>query len=144
MKIILTLLAPKIRRGARWAKMDAIVGGPHFDGFKMCLHGQMLHQIPQPFILYRLSICLPSCHHQLWNKLAELSLKIRLCDSTPSLISLWMGVSALYCKYPKNGTDWMKTMGFLVMPIYWRHSVTRQWDSKTSECVEAVPSANYD
>ena len=46
LEIILTLLAPKVWRGARWAKMDAVVGRPHFDGFKVCLHGQMLHQIP--------------------------------------------------------------------------------------------------
>ena len=56
-----------------------------------------------------------------------------------------LGVPGLYGKYPKNGTDWLKNMGFLVIPIYWRHSVlTSQWDSKTSECGEAVPSANYD
>ena len=36
-------------------------------------------------------------------------------------------------------------MSFLVILIYWRHSVlTSQWDYKMSECREAVSSANYD
>ena len=56
-----------------------------------------------------------------------------------------LGVPALYCKYPKNGADWLKNMSFLVIPRYLRHSVlTSQWDSKTSEFREAVSIANYD
>ena len=85
-----------------------------------------------------------------WSKLAELSFKIRQhLTIFATRRHLWfhfsLGVPALNCKYPQNGADWLKNMSFLVIPIYWRHSVlTSQWDSKTSECREAVSSANYD
>ena len=85
-----------------------------------------------------------------WSKLAELSFKIRQhLTIFATRRHLWLhfglGVPALYCKYPKNGADWLKNMSFLVIPIYWRHSaLTSQWDSKTSECREAVSSWNYD
>ena len=59
---------------------------------------------------------------RVWSKLAELSIKIRqhlMVFATRR--HLWfhfsLGVPALYCKYPKNDIDWMKNMGFLVLPI---------------------------
>ena len=63
-----------------------------------------------------------------WSKLAELSFKIR---QHLTIFATWrhlwfhfsLGVPALNCKYPQNGADWLKNMSFLVIPIYWRHSV---------------------
>ena len=150
LEIILTLLAPKIWRGVRWAKMDAVVGWPPLQWLQnmssqtnVASNTITVHLIS--FI--HLSAFLSS---PVRSKLAELSFKIRqhltvFATRGHLWIHFSLGVPALYCKYLKNGTDWLKNMGFLVMLIYWRHLVlTSQWDSKTSECREAVPSANYD
>ena len=100
-----------------------------------------------PILSIHLSAFLSS---PVWSKLAELSFKIHQHLTVfVTRRHLWfhfgLGVTALYCKYPKNGTDWLTNMGFLEIQIYCRHlMLTSQWDSKTSECEEAVPSANYD